>query len=496
MRKFFITYTTILIISSKISIFSQTAPAAPIIKKISIDPITGCDTIIWYRSSSPNADYYVIGVADISNPYDPIHLDSIGYVNAPDSIFVNCNSQSSKKVVGYSIVAYKKVTNGVLPSGFNVPDSTIFLTAEFDSCNLVINLEWNKYNKWKNNILYHIVNIVKNGKIISIDTLTENNLTYSYNKINEKDTITFFITTVNNTGLISNSNPITVCSNLKKRPEYISADYANRNNNKYTLHFTIDPSTEIETYELINSLQPEGVFKIIKEINTKNKEIELEVEVEEPNNINYFKLIALNECNSSIKVSNTISNVLINVKNNNLTNIISWNEIYKWMGDIDYYMLYRIIGNNEYIDSFKTFTNEYVDNISGVVEILKNISEPTICYQVRTIQKNHPYGLNYSTVSDVKCIAIYPEAQIPNAFTPENPSGKNSVFRPLFNYEPEKYILSIYTRWGNLVWQGSGPWDGKLNGSYVPEGVYIYNLKVYFKGKIIKEYTGTVTVIR
>lgn len=69
----------------------------------------------------------------------------------------------------------------------------------------------------------------------------------------------------------------------------------------------------------------------------------------------------------------------------------------------------------------------------------------------------------------------------PNAFTP-NADGINDVFLPLNNVvDLEKYNLSIYDRWGGVIFQTTDPyegWDGTAGGEPMPMGVYVFRADV------------------
>lgn len=91
----------------------------------------------------------------------------------------------------------------------------------------------------------------------------------------------------------------------------------------------------------------------------------------------------------------------------------------------------------------------------------------------------------------------------PTAFTP-NEDGLNETFS-VFAVGADKVEVSIYDRWGNLVYynenqeSGSGlGWDGKYqkSGKKCPMGIYTYMLKVlYFDGRD-EVRSGTITLIR
>lgn len=88
---------------------------------------------------------------------------------------------------------------------------------------------------------------------------------------------------------------------------------------------------------------------------------------------------------------------------------------------------------------------------------------------------------------------------IPSAFTP-NGNGLNDSFsgRGIFI---EKYEMSIYDRWGNLVYKTDDinkPWTGKTKGgSEMAEvDVYVYSINVTDIKKNVHYYKGIVTLLK
>jgi len=66
----------------------------------------------------------------------------------------------------------------------------------------------------------------------------------------------------------------------------------------------------------------------------------------------------------------------------------------------------------------------------------------------------------------------------PNAFTP-NGDGKNDTFKPHITGPMYDYNLSIYNRWGELIFQSkeaSKGWDGRYKDVLVDEGTYVWLL--------------------
>ncbi len=90
-----------------------------------------------------------------------------------------------------------------------------------------------------------------------------------------------------------------------------------------------------------------------------------------------------------------------------------------------------------------------------------------------------------------------PPLVIPNIFTPNN-DGMNDFFRP-FNYEGIKNMeISIYNRWGNLVYHENGPvfsWDGYQNGVKSSSGTYFYILHYTNLTNELSTIQGTITLV-
>ena len=64
----------------------------------------------------------------------------------------------------------------------------------------------------------------------------------------------------------------------------------------------------------------------------------------------------------------------------------------------------------------------------------------------------------------------------PSAFSP-NKDGKNDIFRPFLFGNVASYKLTIYNRWGQVVFQTNDQykgWDGKFNGTLEDSNVFVW----------------------
>jgi gliding motility-associated-like protein len=117
-------------------------------------------------------------------------------------------------------------------------------------------------------------------------------------------------------------------------------------------------------------------------------------------------------------------------------------------------------------------------------------------YNITQIVSNQ-YGCldtSYNSVTVRPTIMFY----IANAFTP-NEDDKNAFFMPLgFNISPIEYEFRIYDRWGKQLFFTTDfnvGWDGKYNGEFVKQDVYVYMVKVRLENGI-QVFRGSVYLLK
>lgn len=140
-------------------------------------------------------------------------------------------------------------------------------------------------------------------------------------------------------------------------------------------------------------------------------------------------------------------------------------------------------------------------------------------------EDHYQYGYNcpiLTIVNDYGCSSSYTECifvsittslYVPNAFSPSNPAEGVRTFQPK-GYNLETCVISVYDKWGNLVWHSDevengifvGEWDGHCNGKMMASDVYIWKMEATFldgqswegfdNGNGKKTKFGSVTLIR
>jgi len=105
------------------------------------------------------------------------------------------------------------------------------------------------------------------------------------------------------------------------------------------------------------------------------------------------------------------------------------------------------------------------------------------------------------TISYQVDVSLAAEMFIPTGFTP-NGDNLNDLFGPVAPYiNPEGYKMSIYNRWGNLVFETTSPtefWNGKYNnsGKNAQSGTYAYRILYKIENESLKFIDGEVNLIR
>lgn len=131
-------------------------------------------------------------------------------------------------------------------------------------------------------------------------------------------------------------------------------------------------------------------------------------------------------------------------------------------------------------------------------------SFPNLTRSIRTagtfsLERSNACGTALTTI-DVRttdCCELY----LPTAFSP-NGDGVNDRFRAFPNTTRCRlvtdYQLTVYDRWGGLVYSGTTPtdgWDGQVASQPAATGYYVFALR-YFNGLVTVERSGGFTLVR
>jgi hypothetical protein len=473
-------------------------PATPPLSTVSYDIETGYIIVTWEPSPTPDlTDYYL--VYELQEEY----TDLITYIPISEEIPPNQFSwiitTEYTKSEAFSVVAVNDVGGGnVDVSLAGYPDSTIFLDSSYDSCLSLLALSWNDYNTWRGSIAaYYIYRYIGPGIYQELYTLPEGTNTFVIPDPDPGQTYDLFVQAVHNDGRFSNSNRIAIRTGLNSAHTYINADYATISpDNRINLSFTVDDVPGISEYRLFRSNSFDGEYRLIDSFEADGTKITYTDDVPYTSGVYFYRLEALNSCGSIAVESNLSNNIMLNGTMVAMTASLRWNEYRDWLGGVESYRIVRTIGStNPVIDTlYAGGATFYTDDI-GYLANYENPGEGLICYSVIADENINIHGVKGESISNRFCFSVNPSIRIPNAFIPNDTDPVNQSFEPVFSFLPEHYEMIIYNRLGTKIWEGRQPWDGKVNGNYVHEGVYVYFLRIFNYSSEITEFQGKITVL-
>ena len=287
----------------------------------------------------------------------------------------------------------------------------------------------------------------------------------------------------------------------------MNADYATIELlNQIDLLFTLDASSLIKQYALLKSDSLNGTFDTLAYYPASTDKITFTDDINASQQILYYKVVAINDCNIITKESNIASNILLEVypaTDGSKTNILKWTSYKEWLGDVDYYEIYRSVDRSafEMIGQITSAENTYTDDITNFIipEYGNQASKGHFCYYVLAYEgADNPYGITGSSQSNISCAHQETVVWIPNAFNPQSPKEENRTFKPVISFVND-YQLIIYDRNGSIVFKSTSSlegWNGKDNtGTILKQGTYVFLLKYRTKNNKFVEKTGQINLV-
>lgn len=472
-----------------------TVPLPPVLTLVSLQPETGNTELNWTLSPSSDISAYIIYSYKDG---DGTPIDTLW--NPAATSYTYSSTAYKYFSVSYVVAAYRlPAIPGMpgCPSPLSNVLTTVFCSSEIDTCKKKIKINWNNYTDYPEPVLGYKIFVSENYSPLS-ETDSVNNLTDTLiiSDFAADSNYCFMVETVLEDGSVSTSNKSCLSTKMQRVPQWINADFATVDiNNKISLQFSVDPSSEITHFSLEKKTGASGTFQEIAQPESVNASVAFTDDQADVNTINYYRLTAINNCNNPVTVSNICSNIVLslNTAGNNLN--LTWNSYKEWLGAISSYVVF--------VNTGKGFEEKAVLQPSDTVftlayqEIMYEVTENEVCFHITASETANPHGITGQTTSSGICTAPIEIITVPNVFTPNN-DMVNDLFRPVLSFTPVSYHLVISDRQGNILFESrdsSAAWDGSRNGNPQPQGVYLWFLKVTTPtGKNISR-TGTITLI-
>jgi gliding motility-associated-like protein len=464
-------------------------PVPPVLDLVTINQSTGNVEISWSLSPSPDVSGYVVY----------LYRNKEGY--ALDTIHNPFATKYLRPGAGSSYFSESFVVAAIDSSGNISPLSnvlnTIYVVSSIDTCKKRINIQWNSYPSLPKQVQsYSVFYSVGGSGFTEAAQVTPDKTDLSINDFTFNVQYCFIVRANLESGLFPGSNKNCLLSKMQRPPEWINADYATVTPEKeIVLSFKIDPSSEIRNFRLDRKTGSPDSFQEIYRSSSVSGSVLYNDGDADITKINYYRLSAINNCNTLITSSNIASNIVLSLERKNDEIKLMWNPYKEWKGEVGSYKLYASTGGvmkeRAFVSPADTaLTIHYSD-------LMYEVTGGEVCFMIMAVESSNPHGVTGESRSSVACIPVSEVITVPNTFTPDN-NGVNDLFGPVLSFTPSDYLLIITDLQRKTLFESSAfeeKWDGTRNGDPLPEGVYLWFLKVRTpSGKEITR-TGSVAII-
>ena len=448
----------------------------------------------WRKNPTPEVTGYIVykktnsGLVPIANV---INRDTVHYFDT--------NASPALKNEEYQVLAVDGCGNTSL---FDVNHQTILLKTTQSKCEQSITLKWNLYKNWTNPIAKQEVWVGVSGRNPTLfASVGAKDTAYIYKNAKDKTRYFFYIKAIEAvTNISSKSNDTIVIGNISEPVKnlYIKNITVNKNS-QVDLTWLWNETAKIDSVEIYRRTA-EMPFTLLKSYKPvfpiDDQGFYTDIQVNAGVKPYYYYIKTTDECKAKV-TSNTAATIhLTGFPSKNGQNTLRWTIFDVEGAVVTGYQIVRIVNNaatdiGNPIDT--SAPREYLD--------VSTTGEKNICYRVGAYYRYKlPDGSEETAIaySNTICLSQFANVWVPNAFTP---GGNNPVFKPVFTFSENisEYRMTIFDRWGGILFDTTNPldgWEGKRNGSDLPQGTYSYIIRLKQAGGGLYENKGVLMLLR
>ena len=452
-----------------------TPPSVPVMVEVTVDTATNQTTVHWNPSPELDTDGYIIV---LSTPGGNVILDTIqGRLN---TTYTWPLSDAGAGPESYTIAAIDTCFRGSPPSpntsATNSPHTTVFLSTVYDRCAGIIRVNRTPYKGWPVDHYELYAQLDHAGPVTylaTLDTMTDHWI--QTNAIQGHDYCYILKAIGTDPGLISLSNMACRTTAYPPIPQWNYVRVATVQGvdqvlvvdsidlSAFTRRLVLQRTFNGEPWEEIASV-PGGTGPVVTF---------LDADVITAERSYTYRVLVEDSCGNTVVTSNKGTSIHLNASADlDGFNRLRWNGYVQWAGTVSGYSVYRSVAEQPYelIGNSPAGQWEYADNVQSLYD-----TPGKFCYFVVAEEAGNPSGLDQVSTSNIACAVQQEEVWIPNAFIE---SGYNNTFIPVLAYaDVTGYELTVYNRWGQSIWTTNDryqAWDGRVDGTTVPLGVYAY----------------------
>ena len=473
-------------------------PTPPTINAVSV--IGGKTVLTWAKGIDPETAAYIIYSTNTNQAHDTIY-------GRGNTTFTDTASKPSTTVYGYTIVSMDKCGNaGTINTA---PQHSILLATATDRCKQTVALRWNRYENWLpatgglKGVKGYEVWLSRNGATaVRVDSLSANDTAYLYQNVHDRDSLAFTIHALGiRTEQLAYSNTRSSRVNIVQPMRFIYVKNISVTANGIDLEWLWDKDADLVNYgidraDVANSsnfqrfLVASPTLPLSPSISTPFPDFAPQQDR------TFYRIETTDSCQTAFFSNPTSPIFLKATPHDDFTNTLTWTPLTVDYAHVTHYELWRVLdGKTTKLAEPSPVIDTYTDAANPAYPVYQK----ACYYVVAAFESAFPNGATYSgkSRSNVACAEQPMHIQMPNAFAPE---GENRTFRPLATFaDGADFSMQILDRWGGTVFTTTDiakGWDGTRSGILLPQGVYIYVVRLTRTDTAPIEQRGTVLLLR
>jgi gliding motility-associated-like protein len=303
------------------------------------------------------------------------------------------------------------------------------------------------------------------------------------------------------TGVVSRSNEICIQADIiQAAKDMFIKNVTVTPGNQVEVTWAWNTNAEINEVQILSSPQNANYQPVL----TQTAQLPLPPEVtyvdgsaQPDNNSVFYKIQTRDDCDSLALSTYGATIFLSGEIQSSSVNRLKWNSLDLQGAVVTGYEIFKVIGGGTpaSMGTVNGTTTTFDDHFDPT-----NLAETKACYYViATANLTTPAGgvITIQSRSNTTCAEKDVLILVPNAFAPE---GYNQRFKPLILLaDLASYEMRIFDRNGQEVFISRSKddgWNGRKGGKNLPQGTYVYQIRVIQANGRITEKRGMVLLLR
>lgn len=366
-----------------------------------------------------------------------------------------------------------------------------------NACNTGLVLTWSAYTGWANGVAEYEVFVGADGATpVAVGRVPGSQTTFTYTDTNDGEILCFYVEALEGTTPYrSRSQELcTTVSIVQPIREVLFLGASVNEQAGVDVEWWWDPRARLADASLLRTTgggsSVDVPVSVVPPLAAMN--VQTDAMADGQTRAVSYQLEVLDECGNML-TSNTSTTPFLTGVITNAGHVLSWEPYSHVLATGIRYELLRVGATGTEIVVYSGTDLKYTD--AQAVPAAEGTCYVLLVYADYALSS----GQTAQRVlrSNTQCLLPTPKVYVPNVFAP---NGVNNIFRPQLSLGfPSTYEMAVFDRWGGQVFQSNDidtGWDGNRNGEPLPQGIYIYFIRLTTSSGETVDIQGDVMLLR